>query len=118
MKRTAPEKYWDALTPDFELSTKRRVIDYGYLAATNSPKFDLIQGDSIADAEGHTVTTTSGREVPADVVIMSTGFKVSDLLAPLVVTNEEGENLVEKLKGNGYKAYRGTVVSGKLFPLR
>lgn len=112
MKHHAPEKYSDALTPDFHVSAKRRIVDGAYIPATADPKFELVRGASIARAEGNTVVTTSGREVDADVIILCTGFKVSEMLAPLQVYNAEGANLVERLRGNGVKTYRGTVVSG------
>jgi len=111
MKRTAPEKYWDALTPDFDIGAKRRVIDSGYLAATHSPKFELLQGDAVVSASGHTVTTANGVQVPADVVVLCTGFKVRDYLSPVNVFSSTGESLIARLKDNGVKLYRGTVVS-------
>lgn len=112
MKRTAPEKYWDALTPDFDIGAKRRVIDCGYLASTNQPNFSLLQGDSVVRANGHSVTTAAGVEVPADVVVLCTGFKVRDYLSPVKVLNSEGESLVDRLRGNGVKLYQGTLAAG------
>lgn len=111
MKRTAPEKYWDALTPDFEVSAKRRIYDMGYLPALHNPKLTLRQGDAVVSAKGRTVMTAKGVEVPADVVVLCTGFKVRDYLAPVEILNDKGEGLVARLKGNGVKAYRGTLVS-------
>ncbi len=112
MKRCAPEKYWAALTPDFDVSAKRRIVDDAYIPATANPKFSLLHGESIARAEGNTVIITSGREAAADVIVLCTGFKVSDMLAPVQIFNSEGESLVGRLKADGAKMYRGTVASG------
>lgn len=38
----------------------------------HNPKFDLIQDDVIASASGRTVKTKGGRELEADVIILST----------------------------------------------
>lgn len=43
--------------------------------------------------------------MPADVIVLSTGFKVTEYLHPLSVFSGEGESLVERLKGNGVKTY-------------
>lgn len=49
--------------------------------------------------------------MPADVIVLSTGFKVTDYLHPLSVFNGEGESLVERLKKNGVKTYLSAPVS-------
>lgn len=85
---------------------QRRIIDFpGYCASLHSPKFNLLLPDTIVSAKGRTVTTAQGVEVPADVIVLSTGFKVTEYLHPLSVYNSEGESLVSRLKGNGVKTY-------------
>ncbi|GAA6036544.1 hypothetical protein JCM8097_003561 [Rhodosporidiobolus ruineniae] len=111
--KAAPAKFRDQLKYDFEFGQKRRVIDFSrYVPALHSPKFDLLLPDTIVSAKGRTVTTQSGKEVKADVVVLSTGFKVTDYLFPLKVYNNEGESLVERLKGNGLKTYLTSMVAG------
>lgn len=57
----------------FLLSAQRRIFDNaGYLKSMHNPKFDLIQDDVIASASGRTVKTKGGRELEADVIILST----------------------------------------------
>ncbi|GAA5820998.1 hypothetical protein JCM3770_004463 [Rhodotorula araucariae] len=112
IEKTAPAKYRDQLVYDFEFGQKRRIIDFsGYCSALHNPKFNLLLPDTIKSAKGRTVTTEQGVEVPADVIVLSTGFKVSDYLYPLSVFNSEGESLVERLKGNGVKTYLTSMIA-------
>ncbi|BGO94276.1 hypothetical protein NBRC10512_002724 [Rhodotorula toruloides] len=112
IRRTAPAKFHDKLEYDFEFGQKRRIIDYSNMtSALHDPKFDLLFPDSIASAKGRTVITESGKEVPADVVVTATGFKVADYLFPLKVYNGDGESLVDRLKGNGVMTYLTSMVA-------
>ncbi|GAA5866271.1 hypothetical protein JCM1840_004062 [Sporobolomyces johnsonii] len=112
IEKTAPEKYWHLLKYDFEFGQKRRIIDFpGYTKTLHNDKINLIIPDTIASAKGRTVMTEKGVQVPADVIVLSTGFKVTDYLFPLKVFNNEGESLVERLKGNGVKTYLTSMVA-------
>ncbi|KAK4700697.1 hypothetical protein P7C70_g5544, partial [Phenoliferia sp. Uapishka_3] len=101
----------DALVPDFDIAAKRRVFDSGYLASMHNPKFNLIQDDAVVSLKGRTVTTAKGIEIEADIVVLSTGFKVQEYLFPLRVINQSGVELVKQLKETNAKMYRGTVAS-------
>lgn len=66
----------------------------------------LLQPDTILSADERTITTANGVVIDdVDVVVLSTGFKVNDYLFPLRIENDQGEGLVERLKGNGVKTY-------------
>ncbi|KAM0750918.1 FAD/NAD(P)-binding domain-containing protein [Meredithblackwellia eburnea MCA 4105] len=110
----ASPKFREALTPDFDLGAKRRIFDSGYVEATNNPKFDLVQDDAVVKLNKKSVTTLKGREIEADVVVLSTGFKVQDFFFPLKVTSSTGEELVHRLKSEVTpgKMYRGTLAHG------
>ncbi|GAA6007211.1 hypothetical protein JCM10207_001547 [Rhodosporidiobolus poonsookiae] len=112
IEKNAPKQYWEQLKYDFEFGQKRRIIDFSsYVPSLHSPKFSLLLPDTIVSASGRTVTTEKGVEVPADLVILSTGFRVTDYLFPLSVYNSEGESLVERLKCNGVKTYLTSMVA-------
>ncbi|GAA5902713.1 flavin-containing monooxygenase [Sporobolomyces salmoneus] len=113
IEKTAPEKYWDQLEYDFEFGQKRRIIDFKrYTSSLHSPKLTLLQPDTISSAFGRTITTANGVIIEdVDVVVLSTGFKVTDYLFPLKVYNGEGESLVERLKGNGVKTYLTSMIA-------
>ncbi|GAA5990034.1 hypothetical protein JCM11641_001481 [Rhodosporidiobolus odoratus] len=112
IEKTAPEKYWDQLKFDFDFGMKRRIIDFSsYTPSLHSPKFSLLLPDTIASAKGHTVRTEKGVDVDADVIVLATGFKVTDYLFPLTVYNSEGASLIKRLKGNGVKTYLTSMIA-------
>jgi hypothetical protein len=44
----------------------------------HNPKFQLLQDDAVVSMKGKTVRTQNGIEIPADVVVFSTGFNVGN----------------------------------------
>jgi len=98
--------------PDFEVGAKRRIFDPGYIKAMSNPKFRLIQDDSCVHLKGNVVVTKKGEEVPADVVVLCTGFKAQAFLYPLMIYNDAGESLVDRFNSTYAKSYRGTFASG------
>ncbi|SCV74893.1 BQ2448_7922 [Microbotryum intermedium] len=111
IREVAPEKYWDALEPDFDIAAKRRVFDSGYYAALNNPKVDLVQDDALESVKGDTVTTKNGRKFKADVIVLCTGFKVHDYLFPVKIYNSAGVSLQNRLRDNKVSVYQGTCVA-------
>ncbi|KAK1140889.1 hypothetical protein N8T08_009762 [Aspergillus melleus] len=76
VRNTAPEKYWDLLTPKFEFGCKRRVFDHGYLASLNKDNIRLTD-DRIASITENSVVTESGDEIYAHAIILATGFALT-----------------------------------------
>lgn len=68
----------DVLTPDFDIAAKRRIFDSGFYKALNEPNMELVIGDSVTQLTPTGVITKSGRSIPADVIVLCTGFKVQD----------------------------------------
>lgn len=71
----------------------------------------LHMNDVVTHLSANAAHTEKGLEIPADVIVLSTGFRVQDFLFPIVIKNGEGASLVERLKSNGAKMFRATVVS-------
>ena len=90
MRRTAPEKYHEFLTPKTEVGCVRRVLDTDYLPALNREHVELIGDDGVESFVEDGVRTASGRTVKADAVIMANGFKVQKPLASLNIYGENG----------------------------
>ncbi|KAF3935817.1 hypothetical protein ABW19_dt0205651 [Dactylella cylindrospora] len=112
VKKHAPEKYWDLLIPKFPLGFKRRIFDDFYLPALQSSKVLLTQ-DDVVRVSGNTVYTASGAEYKADVVVMATGFKTNQWLAPLEIIGRNEEKLSDHWeKMGGPNAYNTTANSG------
>ncbi|KAM0786416.1 hypothetical protein ACM66B_001881 [Microbotryomycetes sp. NB124-2] len=111
MRETVPQKYWNDLQPDFEIATKRRIFDSGYYQSLNNPKVELVQDDRVVSAKGDEVVTKSGKRIPADVVVLCTGFRTQEFLFPTKVT-ADGISLSKRLKDTNVANFRGTMVQG------
>ena len=98
------------LTPDYPVGCKRILISDDYFAAIQKPNVDLVT-EGIAEITADGVKTKDGRERPADVIVLATGFKVFDILASIDVTGPAGASLRETWKG-GIAAHRTVVVPG------
>ncbi|GAD97270.1 conserved hypothetical protein [Paecilomyces variotii No. 5] len=93
LRRTAPEKYHDALIPKTEIG---------------------LHADPIEEITENGVRTRSGREVYADAIILANGFKTQQILHPLEVRGEGGVSLNEHwntFSSGAPQAYYGTCVS-------
>ncbi|KAF3161118.1 hypothetical protein TWF225_003112 [Orbilia oligospora] len=112
VKRNAPEKYWNLLIPTFPIGFKRRIYDDTYLPALKSNKVTLTK-DEVTHLSESAIHTASGAEYKADVVIMATGYKTNEWIAPLDVVGRKGETLSQHWgKMGGPAAYNSTAVSG------
>ncbi|RVD83660.1 uncharacterized protein DFL_005440 [Arthrobotrys flagrans] len=112
VKRHAPEKYWNLLIPSFPIGFKRRIYDDTYLPALKSEKVTLTK-DEVTHLSENAIHTASGAEYKADVVIMATGYKTNEWIAPLNVVGRKGETLSQHWKKmGGPAAYNATAVSG------
>lgn len=72
----------------------------------------LRMNDRVTSFSAHAAHTRNGLTIPADVIVLSTGFRVQDFLFPIVVKNGEGETLLSRWKATNAKTFRGTVTSG------
>ncbi|KAH6976605.1 hypothetical protein EDB80DRAFT_871730 [Ilyonectria destructans] len=106
----APKKYHDILVPDFELGCKRKIADPDYLESLNRNNIELIpEGLQKMTADG--IVSSSGRIDDYDVIVLATGFKVSQFLAPMRIVGANGSTLDQQWKEcRGAQAYMGTFV--------
>ncbi|KAJ6255883.1 hypothetical protein Dda_9342 [Drechslerella dactyloides] len=112
VKKNAPEKYWDLLIPKFPIGFKRRIFDDTYIRTLQSSKIQLTRDDVTTLSPGK-VHTSSGAEYPADVVVLATGYKTNDWIAPMDIVGRKGEHLTEHWsKLGGPAAYNCAAVSG------
>jgi cation diffusion facilitator CzcD-associated flavoprotein CzcO len=110
IRSKAPKKYHDILTPDFELGCKRKVADPGYLESLNRTTIELIpEGIQRFTEDG--IISTSGREDKYDIIVLATGFKVSQFLTPMNIVGADGNTLQQQWNEcRGAQAYLGTFV--------
>ncbi|KAH7371123.1 monooxygenase, partial [Pyrenochaeta sp. MPI-SDFR-AT-0127] len=104
---TAPQKYHDILVPKFPLGCKRRIFDPGYLHALHSDNMTLAS-EGIAEIDATGITSESGVHEEFDVIVLATGFEVTDFLGPLKITGRNGIDLHEQWNAHvGAQAYLG-----------
>ena len=106
----------DKLTPRYAVGCKRPGFHNTYLSTFNRDNVELVT-EPIARVTPTGVVTadgsTEGREYPADVLILATGFKVMDTDAiTYPITGVGGVSLVEYWDTHRLQAYEGVSVPG------
>ncbi|MFV9432047.1 flavin-containing monooxygenase [Rhodococcus aetherivorans] len=101
----------EKLTPDFRPYSKRIVKDPGFYAALTRDHATLHRA-SFREVTPKGVITTEGTFVPADVIILATGFKL-EFTTSIDIVGVGGRTLAEEWKGgDDPRAYLGIQVSG------
>ncbi|GAA0942171.1 NAD(P)/FAD-dependent oxidoreductase [Actinocorallia libanotica] len=98
------------LLPDHPLGCKRALLSDDYLPALQRPNVDLVT-DPIAEVRHDGVVTADGTFREADTLILGTGFRASEFLAPMRVTGRDGLTL-DKAWADGAEAHLGMTVHG------
>lgn len=110
MKSKTPEKYWNHLIPKFPLGCKRRIFDPGYLDALCLPNVDLLP-EGIQEITETGIVSTSGVRDDFDIIVLATGFQVSEFLVPMEIIGADGRSLHQQWQEcRGAQAYLGTYV--------
>lgn len=106
----APKKYHEILVPDFELGCKRKIADPGYLNALNWDNVELLP-EGLQKITETGIVSSSGRFDEYDLIVLATGFKVSQFLTPMEVVGADGNTLEQQWReSRGAQAYLGTFV--------
>ena len=117
MKKVAPQKYHEILTPDYEIGCKRRVFDVEWLASFNDSKVELTTLP-LTKVSKRSVTLGPGRmyppltkedsnvsteevTLPADIIILANGFQAAKWLLPLKVLGRHGQDLTQVFDERG-----------------
>lgn len=95
IRQHAPPKYVEALIPKSVIGCKRRVNDTDYLACLHRDNVELVFDDPIAEIIETGVRTRGGRVVPADAIVLATGFETQKLLQAVDIRGENGTSLLE-----------------------
>jgi cation diffusion facilitator CzcD-associated flavoprotein CzcO len=99
-----------ALTPTYSIGCKRLLLSDDYYPAMTQANVALITS-AIARIDARGIITADGRLYAADVIVLATGFRVTDwILAPLV-RGRDGQSLADAWQGSP-KAYMGTTIAG------
>ncbi|HSJ17919.1 MAG TPA: NAD(P)/FAD-dependent oxidoreductase [Solirubrobacterales bacterium] len=98
------------LTPDYPLGCKRVVIVDGWAEAMARSNVALVT-TPIERVSPRGVVTADRVEHELDVLVLGTGFRANEFLAPMRVTGRDGVDLNETWR-EGAEAYLGITVSG------
>lgn len=99
-----------ALTPDYRMGCKRILPSNDYYPALQRPNVALVT-DPIVGVEESGVRTRDGRLHALDALILGTGFRVTEYLSSIAITNAEGEELGARW-ASAPETYLGITVAG------
>jgi 4-hydroxyacetophenone monooxygenase len=95
--------------PTYPPYGKRILLDNGWFKTLTRPNVELVSDDIDGFTHGG-IRTGDGRERPFDVIVVATGFKVTEMAARLDITGRGGVNLRDKWAGDNPTAYLGLTV--------
>jgi cyclohexanone monooxygenase len=99
------------LRPRYLAGCKRLLLSNDYYPAVASANVDLVT-EGIAAVGEHSITTTTGREIPVDTIILGTGFEVTHPPIASRIRGAGGRTLEDAWGERGLQAFRGTTVPG------
>lgn len=98
------------VTPDYTLGCKRVLMSNNYYPALAQRNVEVLT-TGVVEVRGNTLVGADGSEREVDVIILGTGFHVSDQPIARHVRGVEGRTLAEIWQGSP-EAYRGTTIAG------
>lgn len=98
------------LTPSYRIGCKRILLSNAYYPALAEPNVDVV-ASGLAEVRGSTLVASDGTETEADVIVLGTGFHVTDMPIADRVVGAEGITLAESWK-DGMESLRGASAAG------
>jgi cation diffusion facilitator CzcD-associated flavoprotein CzcO len=98
------------VTPRDEIGCKRVMLTDEWYPALAQPNVELV-ADRIAEVTVGGIRTEDGRERPADVLVLATGFATHGFVAPMEIAGPGGRTLAQEWAGVP-RAYLGVSVPG------
>jgi len=86
MKRVSPSKYHSIVLPTYPFGSKRRVFDTEYLSCLHKENMYLTD-DIAVQVAPKGVIGKSGKEYPADVIVLANGFQTQKFIQPIRIVN-------------------------------
>jgi len=96
--------------PSDEVGCKRLMLTDEWYPTLTKPNVELVT-DRIAEVTRAGIRTDDGRERPADVLVLGTGFKTHGFVAPMEIVGAGGRTLAEEW-ADVARAYLGMSVPG------
>jgi cation diffusion facilitator CzcD-associated flavoprotein CzcO len=110
MRSTLNPKLQESQIPDYPFGGKRMLISDDYFPALNRENVEVVLG-GIDHVTEDAIVTKDGRTVPADVIVLATGFQSTSFLAPMEIKGVGGRSLNDEWHGAA-RAYLGITVAG------
>jgi cation diffusion facilitator CzcD-associated flavoprotein CzcO len=98
------------LVPSYAMGCKRILPTNDYYGALTRSNVELVT-ETIDCIRPRSILTRDGKDRPLDVIILATGFRASEPVAPFEIVGREGRRL-DEVWSRGAEAYLGTTVSG------
>jgi cation diffusion facilitator CzcD-associated flavoprotein CzcO len=98
------------LTPTFRLGCKRVLLSDDYYPAITREQVELVT-DPIREILPHAIVTGDGTVREVDVLVVATGFHVSDSPAADLLHGTDGRTMGEHWRQDGQQAYKGTTAA-------
>ena len=95
--------------PTYPPYGKRILLDNGWYKTLTKPNVELV-ADEIDRFTRDGILTRDGKERQYDIIVVATGFKVTEMAARLDITGRGGKNLRDKWTGDNPTAYLGLTV--------
>lgn len=95
--------------PTYPPYGKRILLDNGWFRTLTRPNVELVT-DPIDHFARDGIVAADGQMRPADIIVVSTGFKVTEMAARLNITGRDGRNLADVWAGDNPTAYLGLTV--------
>ena len=95
--------------PTYPPYGKRILLDNGWYKTLTKPNVELVAAE-IDRFTRNGILTGDGKERPYDIIVVATGFKVTEMAARLDITGHGGKNLRDKWTGDNPTAYLGLTV--------
>lgn len=99
-----------ALTPDYRMGCKRVLISNDYYPALRRDTVELVT-EPITRVVPDGIVTADGTRRAVDTIVLGTGFRATEFLAPMRITGAGGVELAAAWR-DGAQAYLGITVSG------
>jgi 4-hydroxyacetophenone monooxygenase len=99
----------ETCVPTYPPYGKRILLDNGWFRTLTKPTVELVT-DGIDHFSREAIVTADRISRGADIIVIATGFKVTEMAARLNITGRDGRNLREKWANDNPTAYLGLTV--------
>lgn len=93
-------------TPNYTFACKRVILSENYYTTLTRPNVELIT-ERITKVGGSMLTTSDGKDIELDVLILATGYQPHDFFSPMRVYGQGGVDVLEEWKKDRPKGYMG-----------